>query len=456
MVATGLAAAISKRIDRLQTFKKGPDYIDPMWLSSASSAPCYNLDFNTQSKTEIVSLFQHKASLADFSLVEGNKGLFDGVDLHGADSNAELAKILGIPVVLVVDAAGMTRGVAPLIKGYTSFDAEVQIAGVILNNLSGGRHESKVRNVLEHYTDMEVWGALQKNQELVIEERHLGLTPDAELERSDRQIDAIRQAIEQQVDVKKVMGSVSRLPVVSSPAHFKNPDPQGQRGESEESTLKLGVARDAAFSFYYADDLETLRASGVDIAFFDTLKDSQLPQADALLIGGGFPETNAEALSKNLAMHNAIRRFVKSGKPIYAECGGLMYLSRSITWQDDLFPMVGCLPVDTVMVSRPVGRGHMEIEPTQHHPWFQNHPDDCTIPTANLCAHEFHYSRIENVDPEIKFAYTVKRGHGVDGERDGLAYGNILASYAHLRHTEQTPWVNWFLQSISKSYANAA
>jgi cobyrinic acid a,c-diamide synthase len=438
-LSTGLCAALAARGLRVQPFKKGPDYIDPLWLGRAAGRPCVNLDFHTQEHDEILELAERYARDADVTLVEGNKGLFDGVDLEGSNSNAALAGLLDMPVVLVVDSRGMTRGVAPLLLGYQAFDPGITIAGVILNRVGGARHESKLRAVTEHYTDIPVLGAVQEDASLQIMERHLGLIPSNEHDAADAQIGRLARAVADQVDLDALLRvGVDRpaphpAPAIDIPA--------------AGPPVRIAVARDAAFCFYYQTDLEVLERAGARLLFFDTLRDTRLPDADALFIGGGFPESHLEALEANVAMREAVRRAIESGMPAYAECGGLMYLSRSITWGEHRHAMAGVIPGDVTMYKRPQGRGYVYLQDTADHPWPR--ASTGSEPKAGaLPAHEFHYSALEPMDPGTVYAYHVLRGQGVDGRHDGVVHRNLLASYSHLRHTRRNPWATRFMAFI--------
>ncbi|HAO90647.1 MAG TPA: cobyrinic acid a,c-diamide synthase, partial [Gammaproteobacteria bacterium] len=322
VVSLGLCAAFKAKSLNVQSFKKGPDYIDPIWLSQASGNPCYNLDFYNMSEDEITQLYGQYASNSDIAIIEGNKGLYDGMNVTGGDANADLAKLLKLPVILVVDATGITRGVAPLVKGYQVFDTDVHIAGVVLNKIAGDRHESKLIQAIEHYTDIPVLGAIRRSTELIIDERHLGLMPANETPESQKFIDTAAKHIADQVDLDRLIGINQKT--IESPTPVIN---------NTTSSITVAVAKDSAFGFYYQDDLDAFDSLGVDLVYFDTLTDDKLPEADALFIGGGFPEMQLEALSANQSLLTDIKTKIQSGLPTYAECGGLMYLSRQITHQ---------------------------------------------------------------------------------------------------------------------------
>jgi len=438
-ISIGLCRAMRERGLTVQAFKKGPDYIDPMWLTAATDRRCRNLDPYLSENAECVEAFRRHAATADISIVEGNMGLYDGLDIDGSNSNAALAKVLGLPVILVIDARGMTRGIAPLILGYQAFDRDVRIAGVILNNLGGSRHEAKLRLVIEHYTDVRVLGAVHCDPRLAIVERHLGLMPSNEADRADERVAAIGSIIGQQVDLDGVLcvaADVSPLAAPSAAIAFP-PMP------AAEADLRIGVAQDRAFGFYYADDLDALRAAGATLVGIDTLSDVELPDVDALFIGGGFPEIFAAELEANSALRTRIRDAIDAGLPVYAECGGLMYLARTLTCKGQTHRMVGAIPGDIVMHERPVGRGYVNLEETADFPW-----PPATAGAGPVRAHEFHHSSIENLPADLRYAYAVKRGHGVDGRRDGIVINNVLASYAHLRSAGSDSWAARFVDFI--------
>ena len=438
-ITVGLCAALSAQGLIVQPFKKGPDYIDPMWLSQASGRECFNLDPFLMTPEQITSCFVRHAARADISIVEGNKGLYDGLALDGSNSNAALAQLLDLPVVLVLDARGMTRGIAPLILGYQAFDSRIRIAGVILNQLGGARHESKLRAVIEHYTDVQVLGAIAHDPRLAVVERHLGLMPNHELDDAAQRVRAMGKLIAAQIDLSRVLQlAAGAAPLPSAPTAMVSQPPLQQQ------QVRIGLARDKAFGFYYPDDLMALESAGAKIVPFDTLKDTALPDVDGLFIGGGFPEMYMPDLQANVTMRESIRAAIEAGLPVYAECGGLMYLARKLRWRESSYNMVGALPADVVMHDHPVGRGYVELQTTANAPW----PVNADGVQASLRGHEFHYSSVENLAPDLKFAYRVLRGHGIDGKHDGIVYRNVLASYAHLRSGAGTDWVQHFVSFV--------
>ena len=500
-VSVGIAAALRARGLVVQPFKKGPDYIDPMWLTAASGRSCRNLDFHTMGRAEIRAEFVRRSEGAGLALVEGNKGLHDGVAAGGADSNAALAKLLATPVVLVVDTRGITRGIAPLLCGYRDFDPGVRIAGVVLNRVGGERHEGKLVRAVQDYTDIPVLGAVGRVPELALDAAHLGLVPPGEVAAAGGRVERIARRIETDVDLDRIRGIAARAGTFGQAGAFDRAGPLGQAGTfgqartfdqsgafDQAGTLdragtldaalppsrpaarsardvrdvratvraydanqdpvppgrevRIAIARDAAFCFYYPGDLEALEAAGARLVPFDTLHDRAAPEADGIFIGGGFPERAMDALEANAPMRTSLRARIDAGMPAYAECGGLMYLARRIRWNGRSCEMVGAIPADVAMHRRPRGRGYVVLEPTGDAPW---------TPRARgaLHAHEFHHSSLENVEdpsaPGWRYAYRVRRGHGIDGERDGIVIGSLLASYAHLRDVEGCRWAERFV-----------
>lgn len=439
----GLCAALNARGLSVAPYKKGPDYIDPMWLSRASKNDCHNLDFQTMSNDEMLATLSLYSKDADISIIEGNKGLFDGVAIDGSNSNAAVAELTKSPVVLVIDTQGMTRGIAPLLLGYQAFDKNINIAGVILNKVGGPRHEEKLRNVIHQYTDITVVGAVPRLKELNITERHLGLIPSNEATNTNDVIAEIAAVIEKHVDLdllQKIAATADDLPETNY--QISN--------EQKPITLKVGIARDAAFGFYYPGDLNAFKAEGVELIEFDTLKDKNLPDVDALFIGGGFPESWMKELEANTSLRQQIKDAIESGLPTYAECGGLMYLSQSIDWQGKVANMVGAIPADIVMNERPQGRGYVSLKQTENTLWSK------TKDNTTIFAHEFHYSGFKNLDdlesnPNIKYAYEMKRGSGITGMHDGLIFKNLVANYAHLRDTSRYHWVSEFVEFIRQA-----
>ena len=436
-VSIGLCAALSAQGRTVQAFKKGPDYIDPMWLSEASGRACYNLDPYLMTPGQIRSLFADRAGGSDIAIVEGNKGLYDGLALDGSNSNAALAHLLGLPVLLVIDARGMTRGIAPLILGYQAFDRGLRIAGVVLNQLGGSRHEAKLRAVIEHYTDVPVVGAIGHDPTLEVTERHLGLMPSNEKSDAERCVRLIGERIAASVDlarVRSIAASAAPWPAQAVATFPAAPD---------DHPVRIGVAQDKAFGFYYPDDLQALHEAGAELLPFDTLRDTALPpRLDGLFIGGGFPEVFMAELEANAPLREQIATAIEAGLPVYAECGGLMYLARSLSWKGRTCRMVGAIAGDVTLHDRPVGRGYVTLDATGDSPWSG------WAGRTDVRGHEFHYSSLDNLPAGTRYAWKVQRGHGIDGQHDGIVHRNVLASYAHLRSLGGTDWARHFVEFV--------
>ena len=445
ILSIGLAATLNRSGKTIQTFKKGPDYIDPIWLSAASQKKCRNLDFHFMTPKQITSEYKKYSKFNDFSIVEGNKGLFDGLNTNGSDSNAALAKLLEIPVILIIDTRGMTRGIAPLLLGQKNFDKDINIVGVVLNQVSGPRHEKKLRTAIDTYTNIPVLGSIRQCTDLQIIERHLGLIPANEHTKASKTIRAIGDLIKKNVDLKKIEKLTKLEPFKEVNEGYLPTKPQ-----NIEPKVTIAIARDRAFGFYYPRDLEIMQKSGAKLIFFDTIRDKKLPDADGLFIGGGFPETHARLISKNSPLRNEIHNALKKGLPAYAECGGLIYLSQSLSWKNKNYEMAGVIPGDCVMNNRPIGRGYVNLSETTVYPWPNKSVKRIKIP-----GHEFHYAKINNLPKKINFAFKVTRGVGVNGTDDGIIINNLLASFTHLLSTPQYNWAKRFVQFVRKCKYNS-
>jgi cobyrinic acid a,c-diamide synthase len=448
---TTLSIGLTRSLQRLglniQTFKKGPDYIDPLWLSRSTGRPCFNLDYHTMSRDEIRQSFARYCTGVDIGFIEGNVGLFDSVDLHGTNSNAELAKLLGAPVVLVVDVRGMTRGVAPLLLGYQAFDTDLNLAGVILNKVGGGRHAANLRAAVEHYTDIPVLGCVPRTPEIGIAERHLGLIPSNEAMAVETTIDRIASVIADTVDVERVAELAQAFPFPD----WDTPDDADAPAAPIGSPVRIGIAQDDAFGFYYPDDLLALERAGAELVPFSPVWDRMLPEVDALFIGGGFPECRMEELEQNACMRAAVADFIVSGGPAYAECGGLMYLTERLHWNDKVARMSGVLDAEVAMHEKPKGRGYVRLAETRAFPW-----PSLSRRERAISAHEFHHSAIIKPHPDWVYGYEVQRGVGIDGRHDGVIQGNLLASYAHLRNVGGIDWTRRFVTHIQAVKAGEA
>jgi cobyrinic acid a,c-diamide synthase len=429
ILSLGLASAWRKRGQKVAPFKKGPDFIDAGWLSYAAGSPCRNLDPFLMSSEQIIHSFHENSAGADVSLIEGNRGLFDGLDPDGCCSTAELGKILKCPVVIIVDVAMVTRTVAALVMGCQKFDPELDIKGIILNRVAGSRQESVIRNALHQYCGLPVIGSVPKLRENLFPERHMGLVPHLESEYSSKAMDWVCRVVEENLDI-------DALRTIAETAQFMDaPPPANRIGSCLSATERprIGVIKDRAFWFYYPENFERLEQLGAALIEIDSTRERTLPDLDALYIGGGFPETQAQALADNRSFRVSLREKIEGGLPVYAECGGLMYLGEKLIVEDKAFPMVGALPMDVVLERKPQGHGYTVLEVTGQNPYYEV--------GEIFKGHEFHYSRALIKDPQgMTFIFKVLRGHGIDGMKDGLCKKNLLATYTHLHAGGETRW----------------
>ncbi len=450
-LSIGLGRYYTNKGLKVQPFKKGPDFIDPIWSTAATGVSCRNLDFFMM-EDRIMETFIRYAMNADLSFLEGNKGLFDGVDTQGSNATSAMARLLKAPVVLVVDSGKMTRGIAPLLIGYKSFEPDIDIAGVIMNRVSGARHEGKLRAAVEYYTDIPVLGALPRDQGMEITERHLGLIPASEDGKAEGLIEALERYVADGVDTERI------LKIAEKAANLPAEGAEYSRPVIEltgKKTIRIGIARDEAFCFYYPENLEALEERGCELVFFSPLHDEGLPEVDGLYIGGGFPEQFAAELAKNTAIKDAIHNAIINGIPAYAECGGLMYLSERLRLLDgSSHDMVGAVPAGIRMDRKPSGRGYMIIKTSADK---ERHEGWRIPPGLEVKAHEFHYSRLEDetVSAAMDFSYDVVRGYGVNGSFDGIRVKNLLASYMHLHHYGAPWWADSFVELIRREKAAA-
>ncbi len=427
-VSLGLVAAWRKRGFSVAPFKKGPDYIDASWLSTAADRPCRNLDAFLMEPQTVLRSFIDNAAGCDVAVIEGNRGLFDGMDAHGTYSTAELAKFLQTPIVLTVDCTKSTRTVAALVLGCQRLDPEAPIRGVVLNRVSGARHESVIRQAVEDICGIPVVGVIPRIPRDFLPERHLGLVPPPEHGRLREVISQITESAERYLDLDAIWSLALQAPRLE----FPGPAP-AVRESARHDGVRVGVFRDAAFQFYYPENLEALVREGAELIEISPLRDSRLPELDGLYIGGGFPETLAPTLAENSEFLGSVRRAAESGLPVYAECGGAVFLGGKLRFEGREYSMAGALPVDFAFRTKPKGHGYAELEVVEENPFL---PVGTT-----MRGHEFHYTCMETSTAEdLKFAFKVHRGYGFDGERDGLCRHNVLASYTHVHALGVESW----------------
>jgi cobyrinic acid a,c-diamide synthase len=436
LVSLGVTRALRDRGLTVRTAKKGPDYIDAAWLAAASGVSCANLDTFLMSD-EAIGSAAWKLRGSDLVLLEGNRGLYDGADVEGTHSTAELAKLLGTPVVLVVDATKTTRTVAALVLGCREMDAGVHLGGVVLNRIGTARQEALVRRAVEETTGVPVLGAIPRiDSAEPIPGRHLGLLTAAEHPDREGAIARTAEVVAANVDLEGVVELARQAPPVELPM---------LRLEIESKPVRVGYFADAAFSFYYPENLECLQTHGAELVAIAPQRDEALPEVDALYIGGGFPEVHAGRLADNRRLATDLSKRVEDGLPVYAECGGLMYLAREILVEGSSYPMAGVLDLVVEQGTRPAGHGYEVGTVDRDNPFFET--------GTRLVGHEFHYSRVVGGEDLGTTVLGVDRGTGVGGGRDGIVKGRVWASYLHL-HALATPgWGEGFL-GLASRYAD--
>ena len=428
-ISLGLCAAFSQRGLIVQPFKKGPDYIDPSWLTAAANRGCRNLDIFLIPEEKLLLSFQRACGGADLAVIEGAMGLYDSLDLEGSESTAQVSRLLHSPVVLVVNATRMTRSVAAMVAGYQQFEPNTDIAGVVLNNVSSRRHESKMIAAIEKYCGIPVVGSMPRDHNLNITQRHLGLVPYVETEEAASIIERITERVKNGVNLDGILAIANRgeaqwIQTVNSKTEIKT------------TGVRIGVMTDRVFSFYYPENLEALHQAGAELVFVDSLRDQKLPDIDGLYIGGGFPELALDELEANSALRLDIAHVIRHGLPVYAECAGLMYLSQAIHWHGQRYEMVGALPCEVEICQRPQGHGYVEAEIVRKNPLF---------PVGlKLRGHQFHYSRLLKIDG-LDFVYELQRSRGTDKQIDGIVYRNVFAAYTHLHALGVPQWAEAFV-----------
>ncbi len=431
----GIISAWRKQGRNIAVFKKGPDFIDAGWLGVAAGKPCYNLDLFMMERDSILRSFREHSSGVDVALIEGNRGLYDGVDEMGSYSTAQLAQLLKTPVVLIVDCTKASSTVGAVVLGCARYDPGTTIGGIILNNVSAGRHESVIRKAIERSSGLKVVGAVPRQRKHEYPERHMGLTPFHEHPEVAQALAATEQIAGKYLDLDALWELSGTAPELLD---GENTQPSSTACSGEQVTI--GVIKDSAFQFYYPDNLEALERQGARLQVINALKDKTLPDIDALYIGGGFPETQAAELAANESFCRSVKVEAETDLPVYAECGGLIYLGRSLTVDSRTYPMTGVLPVDFVLEKKPQAHGYTIVEVGGNSPFLRQ--------GIAIRGHEFHYSRIVNLDELPPMAYHMKRGGGIDGRGDGLVYKNVLACYTHL-HACATP--TWAEAMVAKA-----
>lgn len=442
IVSLGITSAwTAKDKYKVSCFKKGPDYIDAGWLSYAAGIPCYNLDTYLCSEDKVENSFILHSKGSDIAVVEGNRGLFDAIDTDGITCTAELAKLLNLPVLLVIDCTKSTRTIAALVMGCMAFDPELNIMGVILNRVAGKRHEGKVKRSIEKFCNIPVLGSIPKLKGEDFPERHMGLVTCEEHVKSKECMDRFSKIAQENIDLDRIYDICSKIPHKTHKGKFLTKgapadlEPEPQDLKKEYSTTEhptIGIIKDSAFQFYYPDNIEALIEQGAKIKYLSPLSQETIPEdLDAIYMGGGFPETHAYELALNNDFKETLKRFAVKGLPIYAECGGFIYLGQSIEIDKKEYPMTGILPVKFGLSKRPVGHGYTSVKVVSKNSFYK---------TGEIIkGHEFRYSTILEIDYEPReMAFKMERGKGIINKLDGFCKENIFATYTHI-HALTTP-----------------
>jgi len=433
-ISIGLMQALKEKGYIVQGFKVGPDYIDPSYHASVTGRQSRNLDPWLMGEDGLLQSFHEASKDADFAVIEGVMGLFDG--LSGSSnfaSTAHIAKLLKSSILLVIDAAKGARSVAAIALGFKKFDPSIKVAGVILNNVAGDKHAKYCTDAINQ-VKIPILGTIKRNKDIQLQERRLGLVPTSERKDMLSKVLAVTNYVKEQIDLGKAISIAKKAPKLRIKTN----------SVSNKTNVIIAVALDESFNFYYADNLDILRSLGAEIKFFSPVNDKCVPAADGLYIGGGFPEVLADKLEKNSGMLRSIRKEVIDGMPTYAECGGLMYLARSIKeLEGKKYKMVNLFDVDTTM-SKKLTLNYTKVK--------VNHSCIIARTGKTIHGHEFHYSSIDDVSSDTRFAYQLMRGAGVNGYNDGFIEYNALASYMHT-HFSNRNLAEYFLATCRK-YSN--
>ena len=440
--SVGIIAALKAAGRTIAPFKKGPDYIDAGWLALAAGRPCYNLDTYLIDKPVILDSYSRATRNADLAVIEGNRGLYDSIDRKSKTSTGELAKWLNLPVILCIDGTKTTRTMAAVVLGCMQFDPAVKIRGVVLNRVAGKRHRNNLKDCIEHYCNIPVLGAVPKLKEQAFPERHMGLVPTPEHEWARDSIQTISRIASDYLDLAAIekiawdaSGSAEEPATGGEPKEMKIDGSRTVEIKDVTNRPRIGVLRDSAFQFYYPENLEALKTAGADLIFTSPLEDKVPPAVDGFYLGGGFPETHARELAENKAYRDRIRALADEGIPIYAECGGLMYLGTSLLLDGETYPMANIFPLVFDFHRKPQGHGYTIADVDADNPFFPK--------GMQIKGHEFHYSKaIEYSGDKDSFAFAMQRGVGLLGGRDGICYKNVLATYTHIHALGTTTWAS--------------
>ena len=451
----GIMAALKRRGLDVRPFKCGPDYIDPAWHALACQTEGRNLDIWMTGKNSVRYLFKRNSCGGDIAVIEGVMGLFDGFDGQSeAGSTAELALLLDVPVILVVNARGMSASAAAIVLGFRDYDPRVRIAGVLLSNVGSKKHFAWLKTAIEARTDVPVLGCLYRDEALVLPARHLGLVTAAESGNMKEFFNYLADAVEENVDLNKLLQLADNAPEMPEilEAEVFPADVRQAMAEGRFAGVKIGLACDRAFSFIYKDNIDLLADMGAEIVRFSLLDDGSLPMGIAgLIIPGGYPEVYVAELSANKAMLASVAEAVRCSMPVYGECGGFMYLCDAIAAlsaedeaEENSYAMCGCIPGRILMQKKLQSLGYREAVACRD--------NVLAIKGQSLRGHEFHYSIYENRGKETKHAFVSSRRGAEQGELAGWSEGSLLASYLHLHFYSDTRTALRFLDFCSAWY----
>lgn len=498
ILSVGIIATWIKLGKSIAPYKKGPDYIDTGWLALAAGRPCYNLDTFLIPPEKVIQSFITHTLKDDIAVIEGNRGLYDGIDRSGSTSTAELAKLIAAPVVLCIDCTKSTRTMAAVVSGCIQFDPDVNIKGVVLNRVAGPRHVKIIKDSIEHHCSIPVLGAIPKLSSQNFPERHMGLVPTPEHEWAKDSILAAAQIAEKYLDItalneiafgapflrlggrwqgtevrdqgSEVRGQETEDRTINLQSEIRNPKSEIERYDIEYTGAdlshqafqndynylkpnikpniktgikpRIGILKDSAFQFYYPENIEALMLAGAKTVFVSPLKDKSLPPLDALYIGGGFPETHVKKLAENNRFRDEIKSMAKDGLPIYAECGGLIYLGEELVIDGKPYPMAGVLPLAYDFSKKPQGHGYTILIVEGKNPYFEV--------GTEITGHEFHYSRvIKWGGDDMNLVFSMKRGKGLRKNRDGVCYKNVLATYTHIHALGTPAWAEAMVRNAA-------
>jgi cobyrinic acid a,c-diamide synthase len=451
IISTGIIASYIAAGKKVSPFKKGPDYIDAGWLALAAGRPCYNLDtFLTPIDLVLTSFYKHSL-YADLSVIEGNRGLYDGIDLEGTTSTAELAKLLRAPVILCIDCTKSTRTIAAVVLGCLHFDRNVDIKGVILNRVAGARHENILKRSIEHHTGVPVLGSVPKLNRQSFPERHMGLIPTPEHEWAADSIAAAAEMAVKYIDLDKLAQTAFDAPDLPAAGSSEKIEISEKKATEPPVDFKIkpriGIMKDSAFQFYYQENIDALISGGAELIYTSPLSDKTIPDVDALYIGGGFPETHAKKLSENTFYKEELKTLAEAGLPIYAECGGLMYLGKELVLDGVTYGMAGIIPIVFGFSKKPQAHGYTIVMVEESNPYYKV--------GTEIRGHEFHYSSVIKWNGEEKdLAFRLKRGSGLINNRDGFVFKHILATYTHIHGLGTPSWAEAMIRNAVKYREN--